>query len=255
MSTSWIKVEVTTSQKVEILTISELLKIDPHTVLGKLIVLWCWADINTIDGHAKGVTKVAIDSVVGHKGFADAMLSSQVGWLNDDGSGNLFFSNFDRHNGKGAKKRSLDARRAVLHRKNIAQESRNERDGVTTKKPTRSEKDKREIREVNNTSMKKNSNFHPDTDSVIDYLNQKTNGKFKKSNASRDPISGRLNDGYTKNDCFLVIDYKASEWLHNIKMAEFLRPITLFAPTKFPGYLTAASRVKTNTHFTDDEIL
>ncbi len=251
MSTNWIKVEVTTSQKVEILTISEILNIDHHTVLGKLIVLWCWADVNTIDGHANGVTNVAIDAVVNHKGFADAMLNERVGWLTEDAAGSLFFTNFDRHNGKGAKKRSLDARRAVSYRKNITQPSLSKRDEVPTKKLTRLDKSKRENKDI---ARGTDPAFHIDTDSVLEYLNLKANSNFKKSATSRSPISGRLNDGYTKEECFCVIDSKVKDWIHN-KMAEYLRPTTLFSPTKFPGYLNAASRLVKIESFDDDEVL
>ncbi len=252
MSTSWIKVEVTTNQKVEVLTIADLLDIDPHTAFGKLVVLWCWADINTIDGHANGVTKVTVDSVVGLKGFAEAMLDSRVGWLREEQDGSLFFSNFDRHNGKGAKKRSIDARRKSLSRSNGAEMSRKEADASVTKKSTRLERDK--SREIKDSLSASQTKFHPDTDSVIDYLNKATNSRFAKSNASRGPISGRLNESYTYEDCCLVIDTKVKDWSNN-KYANYLRPKTLFAPGNFGGYLNAAKSVRIPQHYRDDEVL
>ena len=253
MASSWIKVEVTTSQKVEVLTIADLLDMDPHTALGKLVVLWCWADVNTIDGHANGVTKVMVDSVVGHKGFAEAMLDKTVGWLRQEEDGSLYFSNFDRHNGKGAKKRSVDARRKSNSRSNIENMSRNNRDEILTNKQTRSESE--EDKKSNNNGQKKSEpNYHEHTDSVIDYLNAKANSRFTKSNTSRQPISARLNEGYTYQDCCLVIDAKVLDWGNN-KYANYLRPKTLFSSGNFAGYLNAASKMFCVSSFNDDEVL
>ncbi len=250
MSTSWIKVEVTTPQKIEVLTIADLLDIEPHCAFGKLVVLWCWADVNTIDGHANGVTKILIDSVVGLKGFAEAMLDTRVGWLREEDNGMLFFANFDRHNGKGAKKRSVDARRKSLSRSNVLQMSREDLDKLTTKTSTRKEIDKSKSKE----SIRSEPKYHTDTDKVIDYLNLKLNGTFRKSNSSRLPISGRLNEGYTLQECCLVIDSKVKDWGNN-KYANYLRPKTLFAASNFGGYLNACKQINMPQKYSDDEVL
>lgn len=118
MAYEWIKVEVITPDKPEIYQLAEILSIDPDSVLGKLIRLWSWADQQTIDGNANGnatsVTKNAIDRITFFPGFADALL--QVGWLKVEGN-TLMFPNFERHNGKSSKKRTLTNRRVTEHRK------------------------------------------------------------------------------------------------------------------------------------------
>ncbi|MEQ9832143.1 DnaT-like ssDNA-binding domain-containing protein [Pectobacterium versatile] len=118
MAYEWIKVEVITPDKPEIYQLAEILSIDPDSVLGKLIRLWSWADQQTIDGNANGnatsVTKNAIDRITFFPGFADALL--QVGWLKAEGN-TLMFPNFERHNGKSSKKRTLSNRRVTEHRK------------------------------------------------------------------------------------------------------------------------------------------
>ncbi|WP_323660604.1 DnaT-like ssDNA-binding domain-containing protein [Pectobacterium versatile] len=118
MAYEWIKVEVITPDKPEIYQLAEILSIDPDSVLGKLIRLWSWADQQTIDGNANGnatsVTKNAIDRITFFPGFADALL--QVGWLKTEGN-TLMFPNFERHNGKSSKKRTLSNRRVTEHRK------------------------------------------------------------------------------------------------------------------------------------------
>ena len=117
----WIKVETISSQKIEVLTMADILDMDEHMVFGKLVILWCWADANTVDGNAQNVTKRMIDRVACSTGFADAMLDERVGWLKQDENGNLSFSNFERHNGKGAKKRATTARRVKEYRENVTQ--------------------------------------------------------------------------------------------------------------------------------------
>lgn len=72
---------------------------------------------------------------------------------------------------------------------------------------------------------------------IVEYLNAKAGTKYKPTTkATRDKITARLNEGFTVEDFKRVIDIKTSEWLDNPKMAEYLRPLTLFG-SKFEGYL------------------
>ena len=113
MASSWIKVEVITPDKPEIYQIAEILGIDPDAVLGKLIRVWSWADLQTLDGNAGSVTKSVIDRITFITGFADALIS--VGWMRND-NGKLVLPNFDRHNGESSKQRALTNRRVAEHR-------------------------------------------------------------------------------------------------------------------------------------------
>ncbi|GKW21873.1 hypothetical protein PEC302107_36020 [Pectobacterium araliae] len=142
----WIKVEVSTSQKIEVFILSEILDLDADSVLGKLVKLWSWADANTVDGHAHSVTKKILDRVVGCDGFADAMLDTRVNWLKQTESGDLIFPNFDRHNGSGAKKRALAAQRKAIQRQKEEEEkmSRSQRDKNETREEKRREEKRRE---------------------------------------------------------------------------------------------------------------
>ena len=79
-----------------------------------------------------------------------------------------------------------------------------------------------------------------DTDAteVIDYLNAKTGSSYRATTeANIKPIRARLNDGFTVEDCKKVIDTKSGQWLNNPDMVRYLRPATLFSPSKFEGYL------------------
>lgn len=76
---------------------------------------------------------------------------------------------------------------------------------------------------------------------VIDLLNSMTGSKYKASTKSHaGNISGRLNDGHSVDDLMAVVRFKVGDWLHDPKMAQYLRPETLFQAGKFNGYLTAA---------------
>ena len=74
---------------------------------------------------------------------------------------------------------------------------------------------------------------------VIDYLNEKAGTKFKdKSKDSRRHIKARFDEGFTLDDFYKVIDGRCAAWKGDAKMAEYLRPSTLFG-TKFEAYLNA----------------
>ncbi|MDN0113180.1 hypothetical protein [Yersinia intermedia] len=133
MASSWIKVEVITPDKPEIFQLAEILNIDPDTVLGKLIRVWVWADQQTIDGNADGnavsVTRIGIDRITFMSGFADALIT--VGWLKHD-SGKMYFPDFDRHNGKGSKKRAVTSRRVTEFRDSKPKSNANGNAGSVT---------------------------------------------------------------------------------------------------------------------------
>ncbi|MDW4036066.1 conserved phage C-terminal domain-containing protein [Staphylococcus saprophyticus] len=72
---------------------------------------------------------------------------------------------------------------------------------------------------------------------IIDYLNSKTGKRFShKSNANQKLIKARINEGYTKDDFFNVIDTKTNEWINVEDMKQYLQPTTLFG-NKFDKYL------------------
>lgn len=75
--------------------------------------------------------------------------------------------------------------------------------------------------------------------SIVDYLNQKAGTKYKASSKKTQTcIHARLEEGFTFDDFKTVIDKKCADWLNDAKMAQYLRPETLFG-TKFEAYLNA----------------
>ena len=114
MRRPWIKVEVSTPDKPEICAIASRLRLDEDAVVGKLIRLWSWAELNRVNPNDLSVTKEFLDKLVSKKGFSEAMILS--GWLGMDGE-RLFFPKFGKHNGEDSKVRGLTAKRVEKHRK------------------------------------------------------------------------------------------------------------------------------------------
>lgn len=86
---------------------------------------------------------------------------------------------------------------------------------------------------------------------IIDYLNHLAGTRYKvTTEANIKNIKARLTEGYTISDLKLVIEYKCKEW-KGTDMQKYLRPETLFRPSKFEGYLNAAlsnAPIKTTKH-------
>lgn len=71
---------------------------------------------------------------------------------------------------------------------------------------------------------------------ILDFLNEKAGRNYQPVDANLDFIVARLREGATAAQCRQVIAKKAREWGGDEKMAEFLRPATLFNKTKFAQY-------------------
>ena len=71
---------------------------------------------------------------------------------------------------------------------------------------------------------------------IISYLNEKTSSRFKATKVHKEFIHARLEEGFTKEDFFTVIDNKVKTW-KGTDYEKYLRPSTLFNASKFQGYL------------------
>lgn len=76
---------------------------------------------------------------------------------------------------------------------------------------------------------------------VLTHLNKVTNSKYQVSTTSLQNIRARIGEGFTVDELSLVVDYCNAKWSEDLTMATYLRPQTLFQPTKFPGYLKSAN--------------
>ena len=94
------------------------------------------------------------------------------------------------------------------------------------------------------TSHMENENINRNKDinkkeikDIIDYMNKVFGTNYKHtSRATVQHIHARLDEGFTVNDFYQVIEKKARQWKDDPNMAQYLRPQTLFA-TKFESYL------------------
>lgn len=108
---SWLKFDYTTPEKPEVFAITSAMKWrDSDLTIGKLFKVWRWFDAHTTDGFAPGVSADFLDSIIGCKGFANAM--ANVGWLSIENNG-LRMPNFGYHTGASAKDRAQNARRSA----------------------------------------------------------------------------------------------------------------------------------------------
>lgn len=259
----WIKVEKVTADKPEVLRMARALKMDRDAVLGKLLRIWVWFDSNSVDGVVDGAVDADVDGLASHVGFAIAM--RQVGWLgaadvHDREGAGLCLPNFVRHNGESSKKRALKTQRQTRWRQTVdAAQSTNVDAPTSTSASTRIEK----IREEVTTSppsedlsgkpddarkLNGKGQYVPEAQKVLDYLNRTASRSFEfrspagKLTANADTIIARLQEGYTGEQLREVVLSKSEQWRGDEKMADYLRPETLFNRTKFQTYLGELSR-------------
>jgi len=142
MAGNWIKFEVDTPEKPEVLALTVAMGWDdPDLTVGKLLRVWRWFDQHTLEGNAPGVSAALLDRIAGVTGFANAM--AKVGWLiiSDEG---ISLPNFDRHNGETAKSRALTAKRVAKHKANSKGNDAGNAASVTSPLP-KEEKNKEEV--------------------------------------------------------------------------------------------------------------
>lgn len=68
---------------------------------------------------------------------------------------------------------------------------------------------------------------------ILSFLNEKAGRNYQPVPANIDLIVARLKDGATLDDCRAIIAKKCREWATDEKMAEYLRPGTLFLKSNF----------------------
>lgn len=89
---------------------------------------------------------------------------------------------------------------------------------------------------------------------IIDHLNKATDSKFSaKASANQKLIKARWNEGNELQIFLDVIDLKNEQWKDNEKMAQYLRPSTLFGATNFENYKAEVmvQRKKEKSNFSD----
>lgn len=130
MAGSWLKLRHDLADAPEIRRLARACSVTKDDVLGKLFRAWSWFDRHSHNGRVADETMDLVDEIVGHSGFAQALVS--VGWLAEDQAG-IVIPNWDRHNSETAKERALAAARQERARGKPPDDdlSRSERDGLS----------------------------------------------------------------------------------------------------------------------------
>lgn len=83
--------------------------------------------------------------------------------------------------------------------------------------------------------------LQPIVDRVVERLNQRSATPFDpRGKTTRSRIEGLLRAGHTEADLRLVVWHRHVEWGADPAMRKYLRPSTVFGPTKFEEYLPMA---------------
>ena len=115
MAGDWVKLEKATPHKLEVYRFAEILGVHPRHALGVLVEYFIWLDDNSRDGRISRHFRDVLDTIIGVSNFVDAL--TQIGWVSSDKrTGDLIVTHFEWHNGKGAKRRALNARANRDHR-------------------------------------------------------------------------------------------------------------------------------------------
>lgn len=233
MAGDWIKMRSELQTHPKIVRILSATKADKFRVVGGLHAVWSVFDQHSVDGVLFGYTPETLDHIIGWEGFASAMIA--VKWLSFDGEETLSLPEFDEHNGQSAKRRAEDQKRKRNGRKteNSPESVHSESGQSEDKKRTREEKRREEVKEKNMSGKPDDSQ----AEEVIDYLNEKANRSFQKGAANLKFVKARIEEGATLEQIKAVIDVKVKAWALDPKMAEYLRPETLFNATKFASYV------------------
>lgn len=113
MAGDWIQMRHDLAEDPAVIQIAAGCKLDVDCVVGKLHRFWSWADNQTTNGRAKGITGEVVDTLVGHQGFSEIL--QKVGWLTVTPEG-IRVPKFNRYMSQSAKQRALTARRVAKHR-------------------------------------------------------------------------------------------------------------------------------------------
>lgn len=79
--------------------------------------------------------------------------------------------------------------------------------------------------------------LNPQAVEILEYLNVKAKKGFKPGDANLKFILARLAEGHTADDLKAVVDRKVAQWSEDPKMAQYIRPATLFNDEKFNQYV------------------
>lgn len=241
MAGDWIKVEQATLQKAEVLRMAEVLGVSRRECLGLLMDFWAWLDNNTTSEVVPNLSRLSLDNLVTCQGFAAAL--ELVGWVKwDDKSARALIVNYGNHNGASAKSRASEQRKKKKQRENVPNVSPSQRDNTGTREEIEKSSSSKAMSGstpdvVSLPAKKANQERREQAREALGFLNAKTGRNFRMVDANLGPIMARMKEGATMRELRAVIARKCRDWGADEKMAQYLRPATLFNATKFAQYV------------------
>lgn len=128
---------------------------------------------------------------------------------------------------------------------------------IPSKSPNKRKEKKRKINKtpIFTDAPRSDDGVEAVAQAFIDRLNAVRNltgrSKMRVGASLKKLVSGRLREGYGREDLLAVVDHKAAEWL-NTEMEKYLRPETLLRPSKFEAYAADASKPDSLTTVQDE---
>ena len=118
MGLDWLKVCKDTIDKQEIGILAETMRVGQEEAFGWWFRLYCYADAHTANGFMPGMTlhRLSLLARVPLAVCLGLAADNVRGLIVTDDPPGVTFQDYQRHNGKSAKKRSLDAIRAQSYR-------------------------------------------------------------------------------------------------------------------------------------------
>lgn len=113
---------------------------------------------------------------------------------------------------------------------NQEQEQEQKHNNILSGKPDNSQKKL-------NIESKYNDQLIQQAIEVLNFLNEKTQRKYRIVDTNLRRVIARLKSGVTVQECRQIIAKKTRDWKKDKKMAPYLRPATLFNADKFEQYL------------------
>lgn len=113
------------------------------------------------------------------------------------------------------------------------------RETVTETQPNKALKSKDQKPYVELKKKPAKSNLHKEqAKELLKFLNSLTGRNFRPVATTLKPIICRLKEGVSFQQCKTLIAYMHNQWGEKPEMERYLRPSTLFRPSKFEDYLS-----------------
>lgn len=163
MAGDWIKVEKSTPGKPEIATLARKLGISRGEAFLSWFAVYSWADSITCPDFVPNLSLSEADELSHAKpGTCEALASKEIGWMEriDGDPAGIRFVNWERHNGKSAKARGLEAEKKRKQRAKAVDLSRKCPDDSGTKSGPEKRREENIDKE---TKAKKVKGFIPPT--------------------------------------------------------------------------------------------